>query len=162
MLTSRGLLHRSMRVATITTTMVVTLVMSQPGSTAPVARRSPQKQAKMYARVINTTATGPIQVLNDLCNKADPSRHCIPAGINLQNALLKRADVALTWVDSRQPGGDVFWTLSPIRFASGRAHFTYRWSEPPPNGCQGKGFVRFRWGPGGWHFAGSPGSVGCP
>ena len=119
----------------------------------------------MYAQAIHGLTGPKIQVLNQLCGKADPTRTCVPTTAWLRNALDARVSgfgVTITWVDAAVPDSTDFWVFAPIRFHQREARFRFHYEETITMGCVSNGNRVWTWTRGVWHLTGGGSSTGCP
>lgn len=137
------------------------------GTTArrPAIAHGPRTKAKMYAWVIRGYAGPKIQVHNQLCRDADPTRSCVATTARLQQALEARTSrfgVTITWVDAAVPDSTNFWVFAPIRVHQREARFKFHFEETFASGCISDGNSVWRWTAGAWHPTGGGFSTGCP
>lgn len=131
----------------------------------PAVAHGPRIKSKMYAQPIQVLARRRIQVLNQLCGKANPTRTCVPVTARLQQALDARAsrfDVTITWVDAAVPDSTEFWVFAPIRFHQQVARFRFHYEDTTTMGCVSDGNRVWFWNHGAWHLTGGGSSTGCP
>jgi hypothetical protein len=150
----------------ITRAVVVALtlvgLLASPALAAEAPRgRGPTAQAMMDAGTV-WSGSGPVQVLNELCENPSSVRRCSPISPALQSALEQAIDQPITWVDARHRNGPQFWVFAPVGYEGDQATSEYAWWDPGTLGCFGGGGVTWERRQGSWNAFSAFGWVGCP
>jgi hypothetical protein len=128
-------------------------------ATAPHGR-GPKAQAAMLAET-SGSSTKPVQVLNQLCDKPNTQRGCVPIKPNLQRALEQSLDAPITWVDHRRHHGGQFWVLGTVRFNGAQVTTKVAWRDPGTLGCFGWTRLWWRRHHGAWSVYQGISAEGC-
>ena len=89
------------------------------------------------------SGSGPVQILNQLCETPSRVRGCAPISATLRRALEQAIDRPITWVGHRHVDGPQFWVFAPIAYDSVGATSEYAWWDPGALGCRGG--IRYDW-----------------
>jgi hypothetical protein len=116
----------------------------------------------MDVQVLQRRGTGPVQVLNQVCEKPSRVSRCTPISSTLQRSLEVAIHRSIVWVDHRRTKGPEFWVFAPVTFGGGTASAEYAFWDPGALGCFGGSSEDWALRQGAWSPTIASAWVGCP